>query len=619
MRASYVVSSATGRFFTAFASAIAFVLAFAIPTASAQSASQECGEPGNRFVRFVGGSYVVRSKFCEVERQLFEQRDATREAEIRAGGLISERDLSRARVAELEAQLEAAGACRAPELEASLDAMRMENLDLLDSQDNLTSQIAGLDLQIEQLRDTINAQQTQLDDAFLDDQGQVSEIVRLTAALKASNTEALAIRTERDNLQAGYEALGLKSREDASRLGAELESTTQTLSQCLKDFEGYRTTVSDSAAVSGDVEAQMALAKADAMDMEAKLTAAREEIATLKLEMDQRQAAARMAQQTLRADLAQAQQTITDRDTMLEDLRAQMDRVNVERDAQVAALQAQLADLDMLDALRAMSAKQASDLARAQEAMATTLASKASLEGRLRDAQESLGATQTKLEKASGELKLIRVNLANGPKPFEQLEALKAQLEAARAGQHANGELSAKLAAAQSEIEVLRGAVKNATVMPRDSSSTLNSALRLWMERSRGNDENGLFLHDDRLVLSSGASLFQPGSARLSAEGNKLLASMAEELKTEIAALPEGEDWQLDVLGHADATPAGNRWPSNWELSAFRAATVVRTLVDAGLPPSQLSAVGLGEFHPLIDEATPEAYAKNRRIELQFR
>ncbi|MGA0235999.1 MAG: hypothetical protein ACO3NE_10460, partial [Alphaproteobacteria bacterium] len=168
-------------------------------------------------IRFVGASYVAKNKFCDVERRLMDQLEATKQAEIRAGALSSENDLARARIAELEAQIAAAGACRADELQAALNASRAQNTELLDGQDSLTSQIAGLDLQIEQLRATINAQQSQLDAAMMDEEGMAAEIGRLRASLKASETEALAVRTERDNLQAGYEAIGEKSRADASR------------------------------------------------------------------------------------------------------------------------------------------------------------------------------------------------------------------------------------------------------------------------------------------------------------------------------------------------------------------------------------------------------------------
>lgn len=45
----------------------------------------------------------------------------------------------------------------------------------------------------------------------------------------------------------------------------------------------------------------------------------------------------------------------------------------------------------------------------------------------------------------------------------------------------------------------------------------------------------------------------------------------------------------------------------------------MRALAEAGVPVDRLAAVGLAEYHPLVDEATQAAYAMNRRLELRFR
>jgi len=75
------------------------------------------------------------------------------------------------------------------------------------------------------------------------------------------------------------------------------------------------------------------------------------------------------------------------------------------------------------------------------------------------------------------------------------------------------------------------------------------------------------------------------------------------------------------VEGHTDNRPIHTaRFPSNWELSAARAAAVVRFLLEQtdALPPSRYIAVGYGEFHPRDTNATPEGRARNRRVEILF-
>jgi len=59
-------------------------------------------------------------------------------------------------------------------------------------------------------------------------------------------------------------------------------------------------------------------------------------------------------------------------------------------------------------------------------------------------------------------------------------------------------------------------------------------------------------------------------------------------------------------------------FPSNWELSSERAITVVRYLIDQGVPANRLVAAGFGEFQPLASGDSEEALARNRRIELKL-
>ena len=75
----------------------------------------------------------------------------------------------------------------------------------------------------------------------------------------------------------------------------------------------------------------------------------------------------------------------------------------------------------------------------------------------------------------------------------------------------------------------------------------------------------------------------------------------------------------LRIDGHTDKRPINTlQFPSNWELSAARAISVARYLINQGLPPSRVMAAGFGEFQPLIDQDTDEAYRANRRIELKL-
>lgn len=75
------------------------------------------------------------------------------------------------------------------------------------------------------------------------------------------------------------------------------------------------------------------------------------------------------------------------------------------------------------------------------------------------------------------------------------------------------------------------------------------------------------------------------------------------------------------VEGHTDDRPIHTaRFPSNWELSTARAASVVRFLLEQEhtLTPAQYVPLGYGEFHPRTTNETPEGRAHNRRVEILF-
>ena len=91
----------------------------------------------------------------------------------------------------------------------------------------------------------------------------------------------------------------------------------------------------------------------------------------------------------------------------------------------------------------------------------------------------------------------------------------------------------------------------------------------------------------------------------------------AFEVLSDIAALLEGSDNAIRVEGFTDNLPIRTeQFPSNWELSAARAAAVVRVLEQAGIASERLSAVGYGENHPVARNDTPRGRQANRRVVL---
>ena len=103
--------------------------------------------------------------------------------------------------------------------------------------------------------------------------------------------------------------------------------------------------------------------------------------------------------------------------------------------------------------------------------------------------------------------------------------------------------------------------------------------------------------------------LFASGSARPSALAIDTVRKVADVLRDEPNA--------LRVEGYTDNQPiASPQFPSNWELSAARAASVLHVMVDAGIAPQRLSMTGYAEFQPVADNATSEGRNANRRVML---
>ena len=108
-----------------------------------------------------------------------------------------------------------------------------------------------------------------------------------------------------------------------------------------------------------------------------------------------------------------------------------------------------------------------------------------------------------------------------------------------------------------------------------------------------------------------GQLLFQPGQAALMHQANQLLDSLVKVMNK--------FDFYLTVEGHTDDQPISTaHFPSNWELSAARAAAVLRALVNRGVPRQRIAAVGYADNYPLASNSTEQGRNKNRRVEFVF-
>jgi chemotaxis protein MotB len=255
-------------------------------------------------------------------------------------------------------------------------------------------------------------------------------------------------------------------------------------------------------------------------------------------------------------------------------------------------------------------------------AQVTDLTTKANEAAQLRNRSEeleaSLGAEQQQVtvaqkalagEKSISSEALAKVDLLN-----QQIAALRQQLAA--------------IAAA---LDISQGKVKSQQTQIADLGRKLNVALANKVEElARYRSEFFGRLHDilgnrpdirivgDRFVFQSEV-LFAPGSADLTDAAKKELDPVISALKQIAGEIPPDINWVLLVSGHTDHNPIKTQqFPSNWELSTARAMSVVRYAITKGIPADRLAAAGFADTQPIDPGTSPDAYKRNRRIELKL-
>jgi flagellar motor protein MotB len=121
-------------------------------------------------------------------------------------------------------------------------------------------------------------------------------------------------------------------------------------------------------------------------------------------------------------------------------------------------------------------------------------------------------------------------------------------------------------------------------------------------------------LNNGRIGIS-GKLLFQLNSDKLEPEGRQLLKSLVLPLRSYL----QSRDELLMVSGFTDdkaVTSHNRQFADNWELSAQRALTVTRTLIEEGMPSSLLFAAAFGQEQALVANTNEKARAQNRRVEM---
>ena len=191
--------------------------------------------------------------------------------------------------------------------------------------------------------------------------------------------------------------------------------------------------------------------------------------------------------------------------------------------------------------------------------------------------------------------------------------------------------LRVQLAQIRTILEISEAEAKKKNVQIVNLGKRLNAALASKVqELSRHRSEffgrlrdllgkhQGVRIVGDRFVFQSEV-FFAKSEAEIAAAGQAQLDQLATTLLEIALEIPGEIDWILRIDGHTDDDPIStSRYPSNWELSTARAISVVRYLINAGLPANRLVAAGFGEFHPIDKRNDEISQRRNRRIELKL-
>jgi len=336
---------------------------------------------------------------------------------------------------------------------------------------------------------------------------------------------------------------------------------------------------------------------------------------------------AELAAATARADKADA-----DLADAFKTIEADREKIT----AQLATLESLRRDIEALRKVRAELETRVSAMAAELDKSRTQLTAERdrakALEARLSTEQERTALAQKEIDQAKvrlEELQRTGRDSADALKSEKQLSAkARARVELLNRQIAAMRQQLARLAAA---LEASEAKSKEQNIQIVNLGKRLNAALASKVEelaryrseffgklREALGDIKGVRIEGDRFVFQSEV-LFPSASAELAPQGQVQIARLAETLKQVAARIPPEIDWVLRVDGHTDRLPIRTvQFPSNWELSAARAISVVKYLISLGLPPKRLAATGFAQHRPIDPGRSAEALSRNRRIEFKL-
>lgn len=289
------------------------------------------------------------------------------------------------------------------------------------------------------------------------------------------------------------------------------------------------------------------------------------------------------------------------------------------KDTALKRLNRQIAELTSLLSLEKGKAKTATDeLDQLRATLSSLQEENAKLSGFALSGDEKAKTAAARLSTVTADLEkqkevsneaLAKVDLLN-----QQLLSLRRQIAALNDALEASEK---KEQASQSRIKDL-GARLNAALARQVQELQRYRSDFFGRLRDLLKNRKDIRVVGDRFVFESEV-LFPSGQATVTDEGRGAMDQLAAAILELEKSIPKEIDWALQVDGHTDVRPISSpQFPSNWELSTARAASVVKYLIARGVPPKRLVAAGYGEFAPIETGDDEDSLRRNRRIELKL-
>lgn len=353
----------------------------------------------------------------------------------------------------------------------------------------------------------------------------------------------------------------------------------------------------------------------------------------LALDLDETESRLAAAVETVAADRETIEAQLGEIERLKRDIAA-LTSVRNDLEQQVGALAESLDDSEALAARLGEESKALEARLREEsKALAAQLRDESkALEARLADERERTLLAQRELE--DRELRLAELQRLYN----ESTDSLSRERDLSAEARAQVALLNQQLSAVRQQLARLNAALEAAEAKDEEQEAViadlgkrLNVALAQKVEelsryrseffgrlREVLGDRRDIRVAGDRFIFQSEV-LFASGSAEIGSNGQRQLAQLARTLLEIAESIPPEISWVLRVDGHTDVIPISTpRFPSNWELSTARAVSVVKFLVDQGVPPARLAAAGFGEFQPLDSRADEIGHRRNRRIELKL-